>query len=725
MKIRHILKITFLLLIIISIFIVKVDAKEKISEINLGEPIYYELKPKLSNVEMYLTTEDNTVNPSIQLSHSKDEIIERYNDAKFTLTNDTTYSTEAVLIGPNYKAATLTDLAKSDTLKYLNLYRYLSGTRDVSLHDSIMNYNFNGKGAVLLAKSNFSHTPNKPADMDDTFFTEATYGTSYPPYEYWGTDIYGVSGNIAYGTNLSLPKSIKGYIDDTSNVVLNSVGHRLSLLSPRGLKTSFGSVTTSDGEYENMIYSSMTMFSGSYTSENQIYTWPPAGYCPIEVTHVNELWSITLDSNLNYEKEISGSNAYANVKIILTCDGIDYEVKSKVFCSYSVAYNSDSYNTFYFAIPNDLKTKINGGNTYLSGKKVTVRVISGITRGSENVELNYDVDFFTIDKIDVTDMIILDRNANLQQDPYIQTFRLKGYVGDEREFLFQFIPENATDTRFSFDINTSDIASFDMNNQVLTFTNGGNGNCIIKSISNPNVSTTIPISVYNHIQSIDFNESSYSLTIGDSLETNVLYTPNTYLLDSDKVLNYEVGDPNIISVDENGVVTGLKVGETTLTAKTNGNLIDTTNIIVEDIVITTINSENIDNFDDAVMRFDTNIKFNTILTSENFPALDRNYTVKLYDSEGNIKNNNDNLGSKNIIKIFDKNGIYVTQYNVAIKGDISGNGKAELFDSFKILIGVLTDSNLDELDMIIRDFNNDGIIALYDAFNFLIQAITS
>ena len=70
----------------------------------------------------------------------------------------------------------------------------------------------------------------------------------------------------------------------------------------------------------------------------------------------------------------------------------------------------------------------------------------------------------------------------------------------------------------------------------------------------------------------------------------------------------------------------------------------------------------------------------------------------------------------------------VVQYNTVIKGDITGNGKIELFDSFKILIGCISKpdgSDLDSLDKAIRDFNNDGAVTLFDAFKFLIMSLQS
>ena len=734
MKKNCLQKILFLLLIIFFIFLVKTEAKEEAPEIKLGEPLYHKIEATDENpyVEKYLTTSDNSIKAFNQISHTKEEIRERYEAATTTLTNKTTYETNAVITGPNYKAGTLTELAKSDTLKQLNFYRYLAGVADVTLYDKLMQYNYNGKGAVLLASSNFSHYPTQPEDMDDTFFKEATYGTSYPPFSDLDSGIYGIGGNIAYGTDLTLPKSIKGYIDDTSNVVANSVGHRLSLIDPSGIKTSFGSATDSSNSFYDMIYSTVTMYTGYYNSQNQIYTWPPAGYCPVEVTNVNELWSITLDDNLSYDKVTINDEIYANVKIILTCDDVDYEVKSNVFCTREKYgdYEYDSYNTIFFAIPNDLKTVINGGSTYLSGKKVTVKVTSGITRDSENIELSYDIEFFNAGFVEVEDVIVLEKdvsNSTTEYTSFDYIEGLEGYVGKQRKLYFQFYPENATDTRYTITFDTDGVASYNENDQILTYNKGGMTYCTVQSVSNPDVICKFPIRVYNYLDAISFGQNSYTLTVGDTLQTSIQFTPNEYLLENDKKTTYKVENEEIISVNDTGVITALKAGTTILTAEA-GQKKSTVTIIVEDLVITNILTEVVENVENDVMEFDTNKSFDSILTSDLFPILDKSYTVKLYDEGGNLKANTSNIGSKNIIKVFDTKNSLVAEYVVVVRGDISGNGKSELFDAFKILIGVLTDSDgtkLDELDKIIRDYNNDGVVALFDAFKFLIKAISN
>ncbi len=390
---RHLLKVALLLIILLltySILFTISNAEENRCEDieTLGEPTYSEkVVVKTRNmVKSRVLSANSEISPSKQTSHSKADIIQKFNEAKYTLTNETTYETEPILAGPNYREGTLTSLARQDTLKQLNFYRYLAGVNDVTIYEEMLSNN--AKGSVLLSVSNFSHYPSKPADMSEEFYKYALYGTSYPPYSLSG---YSSSGNIAEGTNMVLPKSIKGYMDDTFNVVSNSVGHRLSIMCPYAQKTSFGCAPSSN--YENVTCSTVTMYNQfGMTTEDTYYTWPPAGYCPIEVTDSNEMWSITLGGNLSYNT--------SNMEITLKCDGKEYRIDN------SKILDSSCYNSFYFSLPEELIRIIDGGDFYLSGKKVEVDIKNGVYQGSEVIDLSYSTEFFSVEPIPVTYMKI-------------------------------------------------------------------------------------------------------------------------------------------------------------------------------------------------------------------------------------------------------------------------------------------------------------------------------
>ena len=148
----------------------------------------------------------------------------------------------------------------------------------------------------------------------------------------------------------------------------------------------------------------------------------------------------------------------------------------------------------------------------------------------------------------------------------------------------------------------------------------------------------------------------------------------------------------------------------------------------ENPIYTTIDTITVNNVENEIMIFDTENTIANMLIVDNFPIIDKNYTIKVFDEEGTEKSVSEKIGSKNIIKIIDPEENVVYEYISILKGDINGDGELKLYDAFKILIGTIVDEDgntLDEIDILIRDYNNDGLVKLFDAFKFLIQAIVN
>ena len=84
-----------------------------------------------------------------------------------------------------------------------------------------------------------------------------------------------------------------------------------------------------------------------------------------------------------------------------------------------------------------------------------------------------------------------------------------------------------------------------------------------------------------------------------------------------------------------------------------------------------------------------------------------------------VKLNTDQIGSKNIIKIFDNESNLVAEYTTILKGDVNGDGYVKMYDAFQILRDIILGRDMVELESLIRDYNDDGILRMYDAFSFL------
>jgi len=82
---------------------------------------------------------------------------------------------------------------------------------------------------------------------------------------------------------------------------------------------------------------------------------------------------------------------------------------------------------------------------------------------------------------------------------------------------------------------------------------------------NPNATVSVPVTVLKLASSVAFDQSSYEIILGDSLQLNhTVYPAET----SNQAVTYRVGNKYVASIDENGVVTALKGGTTTVTVTT-------------------------------------------------------------------------------------------------------------------------------------------------------------
>ena len=171
-----------------------------------------------------------------------------------------------------YSAGTLAPGFLQDGLNALNYARFLAGLPDDVVLDS--GYVDGAQhGAVLLAASTFSHTPPKPADMDQAFFDLGYAATS--------------RSNIGWGYG-TLSAFNFGCMDDSDSTNIDRLGHRRWLLDPQLLKTGMGFANSMSDTF---------VFDWSRTAavDYDSIKWPSEGFFPVEMFAPQTAWSVTLD----------------------------------------------------------------------------------------------------------------------------------------------------------------------------------------------------------------------------------------------------------------------------------------------------------------------------------------------------------------------------------------------------------------------------------------------
>ncbi len=186
-----------------------------------------------------------------------------------------------------YQAGSLAPAYLQDGINYLNYVRYLAGLPDDVTLDASYN-TLAQHGAVLswVSGIGLTHTPTKPADMDQAFYDLGLRGTR--------------SSNIASGGGLRGAIEVFMCDDDPSNI--SRVGHRRWLLNPAMQKTGMGDA------HSVLVYAHDR--SRPEDVPYDVIAWPSAGLFPVEMfsavqgwPQYADPWSITLNPALYWWTE--------------------------------------------------------------------------------------------------------------------------------------------------------------------------------------------------------------------------------------------------------------------------------------------------------------------------------------------------------------------------------------------------------------------------------------
>lgn len=162
-------------------------------------------------------------------------------------------------------------------------------------------------------------------------------------------------------------------------------------------------------------------------------------------------------------------------------------------------------------------------------------------------------------------------------------------VSNSKQLAVAFTPSDASNKNVFWTSSNPSVATVDKYGVVKAISPGST---IIKATSEDGGYTdtaTIEVVNYDNIieeKSIAFDSSSYTVGIGSTKSLIPIITPSNATF---KSVRFESSNPSIATVDENGVVRGLKEGTVSITSTTNRNRLKaTTTIIVKYINATSV-----------------------------------------------------------------------------------------------------------------------------------------
>ncbi len=213
--------------------------------------------------------------------HTQQEILDRIKSDGISMTDALTFGENPVTTAP-YSAGSLSQATLDSALATINQIRYIAGLPDNVVLSQEQNAYAQAAALVNYVNNQLSHTPTKPADMDEALYAQGYDGAQ--------------SSNIAMASwqNRSLNETIMhGWMDDGDKSNVDRVGHRRWVLNPTMGATGFGAVSGANGTY-----SAMYSFDRSGSGTQYGVAWP-AQNMPVDYFEASYPWSISMGSSVN------------------------------------------------------------------------------------------------------------------------------------------------------------------------------------------------------------------------------------------------------------------------------------------------------------------------------------------------------------------------------------------------------------------------------------------
>lgn len=294
---------------------------------------------------------------------SAEEISSLLDNAPLTLSSDVFDVTPSV--NAPYATGTVKTNALQAAVNRLNAMRRIAGLPDVTL-DAALSQNAQ-YGAVLTAHNNkLDHYPSRPADMDESFYSQAKSATS--------------SSNLSAGRNL--PGAVDAFMDDSDSSNISLVGHRRWQLNPSLGKVGFGFAVSGSG-YGGYVVEKVFDKSGT-VGDYDFISWPASGNFPEEIFASRTAWSISLNPQLY------ATPSKSSVTVTLTRDS---DGKTWNFSSGS-ADGFFNVDTGGYGVSNCIIFRPTGVSDYEGSYTVKVQGLK-TKNGMAVADFTYQVDFFS------------------------------------------------------------------------------------------------------------------------------------------------------------------------------------------------------------------------------------------------------------------------------------------------------------------------------------------
>ena len=263
--------------------------------------------------------------------------------------------------------------------------------------------------------------------------------------------------------------------------------------------------------------------------------------------------------------------------------------------------------------------------------------------------------------------------------------------GEKEQLNVKIYPEDATNQNIIYVSSNPQVASIDDKGIIQAHTSGKT--IITVKTENNLVSNQIEIEVYSKVTGINVSQKEIYMQKGNTFKINAYITPDDA---NNQKINYKVVDEEIASIDDNGIVTAEKEGETTIIISSDEN-----SAIKQECILKVIRQ-----IEDWEIHFDSSLSVNSSQISgidyNNNTVLDlknkiiTDLDIQIVNKDNEILNNTNIVGTGNKIQIIEQGEVLI-EYTIILYGDVNGDGKINSIDLLVLQRHILEIQKLDEI----------------------------
>ena len=263
--------------------------------------------------------------------------------------------------------------------------------------------------------------------------------------------------------------------------------------------------------------------------------------------------------------------------------------------------------------------------------------------------------------------------------------------GEDTKLQVTIHPQEASNNKLEYISSNPQVATIDNEGNIKAISSG----TTIITVKSPEygVQSEIQIQVYSKVTGIMIDQKDINMVVGDNFKINAYIEPDDA---NNKNVIYKSGNEEIATVDENGIITANKEGDTivTISPEENNEIKQECKLTVvrkmEDYEIHFDSSLNINSLEVSGIQYDSN----TVLDIKN--KITTNLDIQIVNNKNEVLQDTQivGTGSKILVKEQDK---ILREYKIIVYGDSNGDGKINSVDLLVLQRHILEIKQLDEI----------------------------